>query len=109
MAQLDQVTVKLPNALTRAELIAEGKTPEAADRIMRERVFGAGHKTDPDGKPIEQGMGSPANETHQHKEALRIANERKAMANPNSADVIAAAVAAGIRAGMAAERDAEKF
>ena len=26
MAQLDQVTVKLPNALTRAELIAEGKT-----------------------------------------------------------------------------------
>jgi len=108
MAQEDQVTVKLPNALTRGELIGEGKTPEAADNILNTRVFGVGHKTDDKGKPIEQGMGSPGNETYQHKEALRVALERKAMANPNSADVIAAAVAAGVQAGLAA-RDAEKF
>jgi len=101
----DQVTVKLPNALTYDELVGEGKSPEAARRIMNDRVFGVGHKVDEDGKPIEQGLGSPGHETHQHKEALRLANERKAHANPNSADVIASAVAAGVKAGIAAAKE----
>ena len=109
MAEAEAVTVKLPNALTFAELVGEGKTPEHANRIMHDRVFGVGHAKDDKGKPIEQGHGAPGHETAQHKEALRLATERRAQANPNSAEVIAAAVAAGIRAGMAAEREAEKL
>lgn len=101
----EAVTVKLPNALTIAELIGEGKTPEVANRIMRERVFGAGFKVNDAGQPVEQGLGSPGHETPQHKEALRLSLERKAHANPNNADVIAAAVAAGVKAGLAAAKD----
>lgn len=101
----DAVTVKLPNALTYAGLIGEGKTPEEANRIMHQRVFGADHKKDAAGKPVEQGRGAPGNETAQHKEALRLSLERKAQAQPNNADVITAAVAAGIKAGMAAAKE----
>lgn len=100
----DQVTVKLPNAMTYAEIIGAGKSPEEAKKIMNERVFGVGHET-VDGKPVERGRGSPGNETSQHKEALALAQLRKATANPNSADVIAAAVAAGVKAGLAAAKE----
>lgn len=101
----EQTTVKLPNALTLGELMGEGKTTSEAKRIMADRVFGVGHSHDEEGKPVEQGLGSPANPTPQHKEALRLATERKAFSQPNNAEVIAAAVAAGVKAGLAAARE----
>lgn len=105
----DQVTVKLPNSLTLDELVGGGMSLEAARRVLRDRVFGVGHKVDEDGKPLEQGLGSPANPTPQHIEALRLATEKKAQTSPNSADVIAAAVAAGVKAGLAAAREADNL
>ena len=100
-----QFTDNCSSPITYAELIAAGKTPEQATKILNERVFGTGHQVNAKGVPVEQGRGSPSNETSQHKEALRISLERKAQAQPNNADVIAAAVAAGVKAGLAAARE----
>lgn len=99
---------KIPNPMTYDELIAEGKSPEVANRIMHEKVFGVNYAKDPDGKPIENGLGSPLNPTKQHLDALRIENERKARSGQQSttdANVIAAAVAAGVKAGLAAAKE----
>lgn len=113
----EEVTVRLPNQLTKPELLAAGKSPEEADRIMHERVFGVGFKRDEDGNPIEQGKGGPLQQTGQHLEALRIAEERKKAAKPvdiaaivaaiqgasttqMTPELIAAAVAAGVKAAM---------
>jgi hypothetical protein len=105
MSEVDQLTVKLPNAMTKSELLQNGHTPEAADRIMHERVFGAGHKHGPDGKPVEQGIGSEANPFKAtHLEALKKEQERKANLNPNNAELIKQAVEAGVRAGLAAAK-----
>jgi hypothetical protein len=46
-------------------------------RVAEELVFGAGFKRDRNGRPIEQGIGSPGRETVQHREALERAAERK--------------------------------
>ena len=131
----DHETIKLPNPLTLDELISEGKTHEQAQHIMRERVFGVNYARDEKGNPVENGLGSSLQPTAQHKEALRIANERvgrpsvagnaldaNALAaavvaavkagngGAANADVIATAVAAGVKAGLAsAKEDAEKF
>ncbi len=40
-----------------------------AKRIATRDVFGEGHKTDKEGKPIEQGLGAAGNVTAQHIEA----------------------------------------
>lgn len=120
----DAVTVKLPNALTVSEMVAKGMTPEAAKHKMNEYVFGVGYKKDDNGKPIENGLGSPLNPTSQHLEALRIATERKAQHSGGlnmesiaaivamalkasqgtqvvTPELIAQAVAAGVMAGLA--------
>lgn len=124
MASNDGVTVKLPNALTVAEMIGKGMTPEAAKHRMNELVFGVGYKTDDKGKPLEHGLGSAVQPTSQHLEALRIATERKAQHSGGlnmesiaaivamalkaqqgtqvvTPEVIAQAVAAGVMAGLA--------
>lgn len=128
----DHETVKLPNPLTLEELIGEGKTPEQAQHIMRERVFGVNYSKDAKGDPIENGLGSALQPTKQHLDALKIAKKREAEgsggapldantlaaavvaavkaagpSNDTSADVIAAAVAAGVKAGLAAAKEDE--
>ena len=115
----EQFTAKLPNSMTYQELIDEGKTPEQAHEILRKRVFGDNHKLDAQGKVIEQGHGSPAHEARMkergaistpHQQALARENERKLLAGGNAnADVIAAAVAAGMKAGAAQIREDEKL
>lgn len=105
MPEIDAVTVKLPNYLTHEDLIASGRTPEQAEHIMNERVFGVGYERHPEtGKPIERGFGSEKQQTQQHLNALAKAAEQAARTNPNSAEVIAAAVAAGVKAGLAAAK-----
>lgn len=118
---VEQVSYKLPNQMSYAELVAAGKTDEEADRIMHERVFGVGYKLDENGKPIEQGKGGPLQVTAQHVEALRVADERRKASRPvdiasiieaigksqtqMSPELIAAAVAAGVKAAMASSRE----
>lgn len=107
---VDQVTVKLPNSATLGELINDGNSPEQANEILHKRVFGANYKRDEDGKPVEQGLGGPLQQTSQHFQALERERERKAMAGGRAnSDVISAAVAAGVQAGLAAARDADKL
>lgn len=116
---VEQFTAKLPNALTLDELVNDGKTPEQAREILAKRVFGENHKIDAQGRPIEQGHGSPAHEAKMkakgaistpHQQALARENERKLMAGGNAnATVIAEAVAAGVRAGMQAQAEADKL
>ncbi len=98
---------KLPNAMNMNELIAEGKSPEQANKIMHERVFGVGFQRNDKGQPIEQGKGSAAQPTPQHTEALRLTEARKMQKEGGGAtsEVIAAAVAAGVKAGLAAARE----
>lgn len=103
-----EATVKLPNAMTYGELLAEGKSDDDAKRIMDERVFGKNVTYDKKGAPVERGKGSALQPTSHHVEALRKAEEAKAIRMPNNADVIAAAVAAGVQAGLAQSRE-EKF
>lgn len=107
---VEQTTVKLPNAMSKGELMNEGKSEKEADQIMHDRVFGARHARDKEGKVVETGIGSDANPLKStHLAALARETERKAMANPNSADVIAKAVAAGVQAGIAAAKEAEQL
>lgn len=129
----DHETVKLPNALTVAELMGEGKSLEQAQHIMRERVFGVNYSKDKEGQPVENGLGSALQPTKQHLDALKIALEREAHGVPASglnqkdliaavvaavqasggsnsgADVIAQAVAAGVQAGLAAAKEAAEL
>ena len=56
--------------MTIAELLAQGMSLQEAEHEMRNRVFGAGYRTDRNGKPIERGIGAPGNETEQHFAAL---------------------------------------
>lgn len=100
--QEQQVTIKLPNSMSVSELVNSGLTMEQAIDEMHKRVFGANYQKGPDGKPIEIGRGSAANPTPEHKEALQLETDRKAAADPNSADIIAKAVEAGVKAGLAA-------
>lgn len=109
-----EMVAKLPNAMTYKELIDSGKSPADAQRILRERVFGVGHPTAEDGKPVEIGLGSLHQQKHHpelsgpHKAALAREGERKAMMGGGAAinaDVISAAVAAGVQAGLAAGKD----
>jgi len=114
--QSDTVTTKLPNALTLEELVGEGKTVEQAHAILADRVFGVNHGKDAEGKPIERGHGSPEREAafaakhpgvkSNHVKALELAEQRKAQTSGVAqADVIAAAVAAGVQAGLAAAKN----
>ena len=128
--EVEQITIKLPNPMTMGELMAKGMSPEAAQHKMNEFVFGVGYSKDENGKPVEQGLGSKLQPTAQHLEALRVANERKvaqggvnpdliaaiaaAIGNQKGAQVItpeilSAAVAAGIRAGLSAHKEAEEL
>lgn len=104
-----ETTIKLPNAMTYQELIDEGKTPEQADQKMHERVFGVGFQRDNDGNVIEQGKGGPLQQTGSHKMALTLseARQRKADGGGATSDVIAAAVAAGVKAGLAQAKEQE--
>jgi hypothetical protein len=60
----------------RAE-IKEGRLPaDYLDRYakaVRDNVFGADHKTDKNGRPIEQGIGAKSRETLNHFAALKKA------------------------------------
>lgn len=100
-------TVKLPNAMSYDELLNEGKSPEQAKKIMAERVFGVNFPIDEKGNPIERGKGSKLQPTSQHVEALRVANDRALHKSGGgvSSDVISAAVAAGVQAGLSAAKE----
>jgi hypothetical protein len=59
------------------EKIPHDATPEVRARMMEEAkrkseedVFGVGFKRDARGKPIEQGIGAPGNESEHHFAAL---------------------------------------
>jgi hypothetical protein len=67
-------------AMTEAELIEEGMTPEEAKREMDRRVFGFNVTYDRSGRPVERGRGSAAQPTEQHLAALEKA-EGAAAAN----------------------------
>ena len=103
-------TYKIPNPMTYSELINEGKSPEQAHRIMHEKVFGVNYAKDANGAPIEMGLGGPLQQTQQHKDALKVAEDRAAMAGKATnaqADIIAAAVSAGVQAGLKAAKEGE--
>ncbi len=61
-----------------------------AQRIANEDVFGAGFKTLKDGTPIEQGNGSPGNQTRQSIDAYKKycdpTNPKAATPDPNYVD-----------------------
>lgn len=101
------LTVKLPNPMTIQELVDGGKSVAEANEIMHQRVFGHDFKRDEDGKPIEMGIGSPGNPYKaSHLAALARSEERKAKsAGGMNAELIAAAVAAGVKAGLAAAKE----
>jgi hypothetical protein len=56
----------------------------------REHVFGVGYRTDKNGKPVEQGIGAPGNESEQHFQALQK-YEGKAVADAARAKAAKAA------------------
>ena len=94
-----QIKVKLPNHMTLEELVASGKTLVQAKQIMSERVFGKDFKSDKDGNPIEQGIGSEANPFKAtHLAALEKAVQMRVAhsgANPQMiAEIVAATLAA---------------
>ena len=94
-----QVEVKLPNHMTLEELVASGKTLAQAKQIMSERVFGKDFKTDEDGNPIEQGIGSEANPFKAtHEAALKKAQEAANKVGGATPEVIASIVAAVMQA-----------
>lgn len=70
--------VPFPRNVT--EWMEKGLSPEQATHKMRDDVFGEGHQVDARGEPIETGIGSAHQQTHQHKQALeRAAGARAAM------------------------------
>lgn len=112
-----ELEAKLPNPMTIAELIQAGKTPEEARHVMNQRVFGVDYRMDAEGNPIEQGYGSPYHlkqfpeRSGSHNAALALEAQRKKLEgrnDPIGADVIAAAVSAGVQAGLAAAAAANK-
>ena len=105
-----EVLSKLPNALTFEDMVANGMSAAEASDVLHKRVFGDNFRRDAEGKPIEQGMGSTLHPTPQHTEALQRANARSF--NPPEtigADVIAKAVEAGVKAGIAHAEKSEQF
>jgi hypothetical protein len=57
-----------------AEIAAERLPADFLERhyeAVQNNVFGHDHRTDANGRPIEQGRGSAANQTHQSVEAYR--------------------------------------
>ena len=99
---MSSASEKLPNAMTVAELVNSGVTHEQASLIMHKRVFGENVQFDKTGKPIEIGIGSEANPFKgTHNSALAMHLQKQATVNPNNADIIKAAVEAGVKAGLA--------
>lgn len=60
-----------------SEWMQKGFSPEHAEHKMRQDVFGHDYQTDAKGDPIETGIGSAAQQTRQHKEALERARSRR--------------------------------
>lgn len=58
-----------------AEWMEKGMEPAQAEHRMRQEVFGADHRTDAKGTPIEQGKGSALQPTAQHLQAKQIAED----------------------------------
>ena len=105
-----ELSAKLPNALTYSDMVANGTPVHEIHEIMHRRVFGDNYKRDNEGRPVEQGMGSAANPTPQHVEALQRAKERQLGGGQSlDSDVIAKAVAAGVQAGLAHAEKPETF
>ena len=104
---VEQVTAKLPNAMTLQELVDGGMSLEDAKHEMNKRVFGHNYRLDAEGNPIEQGFGSEANpQKGPHLAALKLEESRKMAAGGNAnADVIAKAVAAGLVQGARMARE----
>jgi len=100
----------------------KGYSPEQAEQRMRNEVFGHDHKADAKGNPIEQGKGSAAQQTHQHLQAMHIAETAAAARgmrlgyspaiegafDPRIQDQIDRAVAAALRKAKPATRRAKK-
>jgi hypothetical protein len=53
-------------------------TRRAYEAVAEENVFGRGFQRDAAGRPIETGIGSPANRSAQHLAALQAEAERRA-------------------------------
>jgi hypothetical protein len=68
--------------LTVADFMERGMSREEAERKVAEMVFGHDFKTDAEGRPIEQGKGSPSQQTSQHKIAVAKELERQLLSNP---------------------------
>lgn len=111
---VEQLTAKLPNAMTKGELIDGGMSADDAELEMHKRVFGHNAIFDHAGEPIERGAGSPEYEKKlkakgvkksPHDRALELEESRKALTGVGQADVIAKAVAAGVQAGLKAGRE----
>ena len=61
----------MPIAMTVAELMAQqGMSRQDAEHEMKKRVFGEHYRTDRQGKPIEDGIGSIAQPSESHLAAL---------------------------------------
>jgi hypothetical protein len=56
----------------------DGLSREQAEREIAGRVFGVGHQLDKHGTPIEQGIGSAAQQSAQHKAAVEKERQRQA-------------------------------
>lgn len=54
----------------------DGLTREQAEHEMACRTFGVNYKLDKNGDPLEQGIGSAAQQTEQHKAAVNGTNPR---------------------------------
>jgi hypothetical protein len=57
-------------------------TREEAEHKVRQLVFGHDYLIGADGQPVEQGKGSPSQQTSQHKIAVAKELERQLLANP---------------------------
>ena len=114
---VEQFEAKLPNAMNKAELIQGGMTEEQAELEMQKRVFGADVRFTEEGNPVEQGAGSKSHEAKlnakgvidtPHQKALALEAQRNVLVGRGQtagADVITAAVAAGVKAGLTAGRE----
>jgi hypothetical protein len=104
----EKTEVKLPNHMTAEELIASGKSPEQAKKIMSDRVFGVDHKVDEAGKPIEQGIGSAANPFKStHEAALKKAQEANARLGLGASPEVIASIVAAVMSAMEAKSAAK--
>jgi hypothetical protein len=73
-------TGSVPHPRTANEWMEKGYSPDQAEHKIRQDVFGHDYKVDAKGNPIEQGKGSAAQQTLQHKQSLeRIAAARRSV------------------------------